>query len=95
MQLADTLFYMHFHNKKENLQVPFHTGASITVGKQYYCMLQYTKFIKNGSTILATNKPKTCLAATWTNASKLRHVILVISNFDQDGDCLLIHSKCF
>lgn len=66
-------------------QVPFHTGANITIGKQYYCFLQYTKFIKSGWTILSTSQPETTLAATSGNISKLCSIVLVVSNFDQSG----------
>jgi hypothetical protein len=64
------------------VQVPYHTGASITVGKQFYCFLQYSKYIKNGWSILETNHPDTTLAAVSPKHSKRQAVVLVVSNFD-------------
>ena len=67
-------------------QVPFHTGASITIGKQFYCMLQYTRFIRSGWTILATNRPDTTLAAASPSNSKHQAIVLVVSNFEGAGE---------
>ena len=66
--------------------MPFHTGASITIGKQFYCMLQYTRFIRSGWTILATNRPDTTLAAASPSDSKHQAIVLVVSNFEGAGE---------
>ena len=73
-------------NKGLHPQVPFHTGASITIGKQFYCMLQYTRFIRSGWTILATNRPDTTLAAASPADSKHQAIVLVVSNFEGAGE---------
>lgn len=67
------------------MQTPFHTGESVLVGKQYYGMLQYSRYIKNGWTILGTNHPETTLAAISPQNSKTQAVVLVITNFDGNG----------
>ena len=44
-------------------QVPFHTGRSVTLGKQFYCLMQYSRFIRGGATILASSQHKSVLIA--------------------------------
>lgn len=34
------------------MQVPFHTGRTIVLGKQFYCLMQYSRFIRCGASIL-------------------------------------------
>ncbi|KAK9807659.1 hypothetical protein WJX72_005628 [[Myrmecia] bisecta] len=45
------------------MQVPFHTPTTVTIGKQFYALAQYSKFIRSGDTILATDDPNGTVAA--------------------------------
>lgn len=49
-------------------------------------MMQYSRFIKNGWTILPTNHPNTSLAAASPKHCKQQEVVLVVSNFDGGGE---------
>ncbi|CAL8471754.1 g11296 [Coccomyxa elongata] len=45
------------------MQVPFHTGRYIILGKQFYCLMQYSRFIRCDSTILHSSQPKSVVVA--------------------------------
>lgn len=67
------------------MQVPYHAGNSFAISKQYYGLMQYCKFIKNGWTILDSNHPDTTLAAISPEDGDSRTIVLVVSNFDGAG----------
>ena len=68
------------------VQTPFHSGANVLISKQYYGMLQYSRYIKNGWTILGTNHSDTTLAAISPAHANTQAVVVVITNFDGAGD---------
>ena len=65
--------------------MPFHTGASITIGKQFYTMMQYSRFIRASFDIIATSRPFTTLAAISPVDAKQQSIVLVSTNFDGAG----------
>lgn len=40
------------HGALVTVQVPFHTGQYVMLGKQFQCLMHYSRFIRNGSQIL-------------------------------------------
>ena len=70
------------------VQVPFHTGRSVTLGKQFYCLMQYSRFIRGGATILASSQHKSVLIAQ-TSAQQQqqeRQFVVVATNALMDYD---------
>jgi O-glycosyl hydrolase len=69
---------------RSGVQVPFHTGMYVTLGKQYYAFKQYSKFIKNGAIILHSSQPNSTLVAK----SGIEHpqIVIVATNVLIDYD---------
>ncbi len=68
-------------------QVPFHTGRSVTLGKQFYCLMQYSRFIRGGATILASSQRKSVLIAqTPAQQAQQRRFVIVATNALIDYD---------
>ena len=45
------------------MQIPFHSGMYVNLGKQYHGFKQYSRFIRNGASILHSSQPKSTLIA--------------------------------
>ena len=67
-------------------QVPFHTGRSVTLGKQFYCLMQYSRFIRGGATILASSQHKSVLIAQTSPQQHERQFVIVATNALIDYD---------
>ena len=68
-------------------QVPFHTGHSVTLGKQYFCLMQYSRFIHDGAVLLHSPQPKSVLIARICPAAgQQEQVVIVATNALVDYD---------
>ena len=54
----------------------------IRISKQYWALLQYSRWIRNGSTIIANDDPNTLIATSPTAADGGSSLIIVTTNFD-------------
>ena len=70
--------------------MPFHTGRSVTLGKQFYCLMQYSRFIRGGAIILASSQPKSVLIAQTSSTKQEqrneRQYLIVATNALIDYD---------
>lgn len=77
------------------LQVPFHTGTYVTLGKQFYAFKQYSHYIRNGASILHSSQPKSTLIAT-SGQGQSSQIVIVATNALIDYDVVNFDlSKCW
>ena len=62
------------------LQVPFHTGATVAFGRQYYAFMQYSRFVRHGYAILESSLPELALVAASPACDARRRYVVVVSN---------------
>ena len=65
------------------MQIPFHSGMYVNLGKQYHGFKQYSRFIRNGASILHSSQPKSTLI---TRSGADRRVVIVATNALIDYD---------
>ncbi|KAK9790933.1 hypothetical protein WJX73_002148 [Symbiochloris irregularis] len=62
------------------MQVPFHKPQQVELGKQYWAMMHYSRFIRDGYTILKTRNPSNVVAAiSPTSSGKTTAVVVTAS----------------
>lgn len=67
------------------LQTPFHPKGGqpdIRISKQYWALLQYSRWIRNGCTILACDNPDSLIATSWDGPSNSQRLVIVSTNFE-------------
>ncbi|KAK9843650.1 hypothetical protein WJX81_001138 [Elliptochloris bilobata] len=62
------------------IQVPFHTGAEVAFGRQYYAFMQYSRFVRHGYAILESPLPELTLVAASPPGDPQRRHVVVVSN---------------
>lgn len=67
------------------MQVPFHKPVHVALGKQYWAMMHYSRFIRRGFTILSTNNHGNVVAAVSpkSSAGKVWPYLLVLCSPEQ------------
>ena len=66
------------------MQIPFHSGMYVNLGKQYHGFKQYSRFIRNGASILHSSQPKSTLIAR--SGADQKEVVIVATNALIDYD---------
>ena len=66
------------------MQIPFHSGVYVNLGKQFYGFKQYSRFIRNGASILHSSQPKSTLIAK--SGADQKEVVIVATNALIDYD---------
>ena len=69
--------------------MPFHTGHSVTLGKQYFCLMQYSRFIRDGAVILQSPQPQSVLIARTRSVAMQQQgqqIVIVATNALVDHD---------
>ncbi|KAK9863031.1 hypothetical protein WJX84_002813 [Apatococcus fuscideae] len=91
LQATAWIYWQAIENTESNntwglLQTPFHasSGSSpdIRISKQYWGLLQYSRWVRCGSTILACDNPDTLIATSPPTADGSLSLIIVSTNFD-------------
>lgn len=66
------------------MQIPFHSGMYVNLGKQFHGFKQYSRFIRNGASILHSSQPKSTLIAR--SGEDRTEVVIVATNAHIDYD---------
>ncbi|KAK9848667.1 hypothetical protein WJX84_003282, partial [Apatococcus fuscideae] len=90
LQATAWVYWQAIENTESNntwglLQTPFHPKGGqpdIRLSKQYWALLQYSRWIRNGSTIIACDHPDTVIATSPHPTDGTDHVVIVSTNFD-------------
>ena len=76
------------------MQIPFHSGVYVNLGKQFYGFKQYSRFIRNGASILHSSQLKSTLIAR--SGADRKQVVIVATNALIDYDLVNFDlSKCW
>ncbi len=91
------IYWQAIENTESNnswglLQTPFHPKEGppdIRISKQYWALLQYSRWIRNGSTIIASEDPDTVIATSLPSCNSSRGLVIVTTNFDDRQKAIL------